>query len=189
MKAPHANRSKRWIAGGLAAAFVALAFGVLPALAAKPTELADLWSPGWMERDMWSQDMTPEMRARMQRHMTFMNGDVPESYQGIKSTVEATPASIATGRTLFMEHCERCHGPDGLGRGVGAMGLSPSPALLAYLIQQPMAIDSFLLWSISEGGAQFGTSMPAFKDDLKRKEIWHIINFMRAGFPPGPVQQ
>lgn len=61
--------------------------------------------------------------------------------------------------------------------------LLPSPALLAYMIQRPIAVDEYLLWSISEGGKQFDTAMPAFKGTLSREEIWKVIAFMRAGFP------
>ena len=60
--------------------------------------------------------------------------------------------------------------------------LSPSPALLAYMIRRPIAVDEYLLWTISEGGKQFATDMPAFKDKLAREEIWKIIAYMRAGF-------
>ena len=62
--------------------------------------------------------------------------------------------------------------------------LSPSPALLAHLIRMPDAVDEYLLWAISEGGEPFQTDMPAFKDELSREQIWQIISYMRAGFPP-----
>lgn len=70
-----------------------------------------------------------------------------------------------------------------MGDGEAGKSLTPSPALLAYLIQRPFAADEYLLWSISEGGKPFGTGMPAFKDTLKRDQIWKIIAFMRGGFP------
>ena len=50
---------------------------------------------------------------------------------------------------------------------------------------RPIAVDEYLLWSISEGGRQFDTEMPAFKGTLSREEIWKVIAFMRAGFPAG----
>ena len=59
----------------------------------------------------------------------------------------------------------------------------PSPALLNRFVQMPMAGDEYLLWAISEGGNQFGTDMPAFKDVLSEDEIWTIVTYMRAGFP------
>jgi len=46
-----------------------------------------------------------------------------------------------------------------------------------------MAIDPYLLWTIAEGGAEFDTEMPAYKNILSQDEIWKIVAFMRAGFP------
>ena len=70
-----------------------------------------------------------------------------------------------------------------MGDGEAAKALDPSPALLAYMIQMPMSVDSYMLWSISEGGEAFGTAMPAFKEVLTKDEIWKIVTYMRAGFP------
>jgi len=76
-----------------------------------------------------------------------------------------------------------------MGDGEVANSLNPSPALLAYMIQMPMSVDEYMLWSISDGGAAFGTAMPAFKDVLNQNEIWKIVTYMRAGFPVGQTQQ
>jgi hypothetical protein len=42
----------------------------------------------------------------------------------------------------------KCHGETRLGNGELAKDLTPSPALLAYLVQQPIAVDQYLLWTI-----------------------------------------
>lgn len=173
----------------LAVTLMLAAAGLPPGMTAAPmaperrAEPVDFWSPGWMHRDMWNKSESPEMQARMRRHWAFLNGEIPEAYVNAQSRIDVTPETLAKGRALYEEHCARCHGGDGLGRGEAGMGLSPSPALLAYMIQMPMTIDSYLLWSIAEGGEAFGTAMPAFKDELRRKEIWQIVAFMRAGFP------
>jgi mono/diheme cytochrome c family protein len=36
---------------------------------------------------------------------------------------------------------------------------------------------------ISDGGQQFDSEMPAFKDKLSRDDIWRVVAYMRAGFP------
>lgn len=125
----------------------------------------------------------------MQRHWTFMHDGPPKEYETARSTVPKTPESIAAGGTLYAEHCASCHGKSGLGDGIAGKSLTPSPALLAYMIQRPIAVDSYLLWSIAEGGKAFNTAMPAFKDTLTREEIWKIVAYMRAGFPPAKAEQ
>jgi mono/diheme cytochrome c family protein len=70
-----------------------------------------------------------------------------------------------------------------MGGGDAGNALYPSPALLAQLVRTPQGVDAYLLWAISEGGAPFGTQMPAFKDTLSQEQIWQIVTYMRAGFP------
>ena len=144
----------------------------------------DRWDPDWTERDMWEPGrMGPGHRQRMARHWTFMHGGVPSEYRGQINPLAPTQGVVEEGGKLYQTHCAVCHGADGMGDREAANNLSPSPALLAYMVQMPMSVDEYLLWSISEGGERFDTAMPAFKGRLSEKEIWRIITFMRAGFP------
>ncbi|MGI9522539.1 MAG: c-type cytochrome [Hyphomicrobiaceae bacterium] len=143
----------------------------------------DYWQPKWMQRELWGPGQMPTgMRVRVLRHWTYVNYGVPDSYNGASSTIQATGENILAGAKLYQNHCQRCHGPHGLGNGTDSLSLLPSPALLAYMIKRPISADEYLLWAISDGGAQFQTSMPSFKDKLSRTDIWRIIAFMRNGF-------
>ena len=113
-----------------------------------------------------------------------MHSGVPPEYRGQRNPLVMTPDVVREGGALYATQCDDCHGAQGMGDGEAAKSLNPSPALLAYMIQAPMSVDEYLLWSISEGGQQFETDMPAFKGTLSTEEIWKIIAFMRSGFPP-----
>lgn len=145
----------------------------------------DFWAPGWMHRHMWGgrQGVPSEVRARMQRHWTYMHYGIPAEYRGALSPLEPTQDTLRRGGELYATHCASCHGKKGLGDGEAAKGVSPSPALLAYMVQRPMLVDEYLLWTLAEGGVAFKTDMPAYKGTLARDDIWRIIAFMRAGFP------
>ena len=148
------------------------------------TTPVDMWQPHWLQRHMWdAPDADPEMLARMDRHYMFMHVGLPEEYLSAESTIEPTDENITAGRRLYATHCAECHGRDGLGDEDAARGLSPSPALLRHMIQHPVSVDQYLLWTISEGGEEFQTDMPAFKGKLTRAQIWQIVAYMRAGFP------
>lgn len=150
----------------------------------------DRWNPNWMQRDMWGPgQMGPGMQQRMARHWTFMHQGIPAAYRGARNPLSSDAKIIGEGRVLYAENCASCHGATGMGDGEVANSLNPSPALLAYMIQMPMAVDEYMLWSVSEGGKAFGTDMPAFKDVLTTDEIWKIITYMRVGFPAEQTQQ
>jgi mono/diheme cytochrome c family protein len=152
------------------------------------------WSNMWKEGQTtpWEmKNMSPEQRQRLARHSTFMNKDVPQAYLDATNDVGYTTKAIVEGGDLYAANCSKCHGDTGLGNGEAAGDLAPSPALLAYLMDQPIAIDPYLLWTISEGGLAFGTKMPAFKDVLSKQQIWQIVAYLRAGFPevsPSPTE-
>ena len=144
----------------------------------------DRWDPGAMHRDRWHPNhMGPGQRHRMFRHWSFMNQGVPQDYRGARNPFSFSAETVAAGAKVYTENCAACHGDRGLGDGEAGRDLSPSPALLSYLVQMPMAVDEYLLWAISDGGNAFGTDMPAFKDTLTEDEIWKVITWMRAGFP------
>lgn len=140
--------------------------------------------PGTMGNHGWQwQDIHDGQRQRAIRHWTYMNQGVPGAYPGQRNPSRANVETLASGRTLYRQNCASCHGPRGLGDGVAARSLAPSPAILTYFVSSPMAADEYLFWAISEGGEPFGTDMPAFKYSLSQSQIWKIITYMRAGFP------
>lgn len=150
----------------------------------QPACCDDRWDPEWTQREMWGPGMmTPGQRQRMTRHWTFMHSNIPQEYLNVKNPFAQKPDAIREGGKLYQQKCSSCHGTQGMGDGEIANSLNPSPALLAYLIQMPMAVDEYLLWSIAEGGKAFGTEMPAYKGQLSQSDMWKIITFMRAGFP------
>lgn len=150
----------------------------------------DMWNPYWMQRDIWApRHMGPGISKRMMRHWIFIHQGIPNAYRAARNPLLPDAETISDGRALYQAHCASCHGPTGLGDGKQANALNPSPVLLAYLIQTPMAVDEYMLWTISDGGQVFETDMPAFKDALARAEIWKVITYMRAGFPAEQARQ
>jgi mono/diheme cytochrome c family protein len=152
-------------------------------LGASPPERPDFWkAPAPPERER-ADNVPRALRLPGIRHWHYMLRGVPQAYADARSTAPRTAATIVTGGRLYKAHCAACHGPAGLGADVSSQSLLPSPSLLAFLVQKPIAVDEYLLWSIADGGQQFDSGMPAFKDALSREDIWAIIAYMRAGFP------
>ncbi|MBE9554841.1 MAG: cytochrome c [Proteobacteria bacterium] len=108
---------------------------------------------------------------------------MPLEYRHRTNPYPAETTVIRDGGRLYKSHCATCHDPRGLGGGEASRDLTPPPAFLAYLIDRPRSVDEYLLWSIAEGGVQFGSGMPAYKEVLTARQIWQIVTYMRTGFP------
>lgn len=144
-----------------------------------------MWGPDSAWRQEWDNStMTPMHRHRMQRHWLFMNGNIPARYQALKNPHGNSDAAVEKGQALYTKHCATCHGDEGFGEGKAGFDLNPSPALLAFIVQSPIAVDSYLMWSIAEGGVDLNSGMPAFKSTLSADEIWQIVSYIRNGFAP-----
>ena len=182
-KTPDPNKFYKTMLAGLLVA-LATSFTVVVAGAQEAPSWYDMWDPSWTWRkDAQDPDASKDAQMRMQRHRSFMTDGVPAEFAGVQNPLGYDDAIIQSGAKLYAQTCARCHGVKGLGDGAAAGDLSPSPALLAHLIKKPIAIDEYLLWSISKGGEEFGTAMPAFEHDLSQDEIWRVISYMRSGFP------
>ena len=108
---------------------------------------------------------------------------LPAAYRGKTNPYQPTIPSVIKGADRYNARCASCHGLMGFGNGEAGGKLRTRPADLAWSLSGPETKDDFLFWTISEGGAQFGTNMPAFKKpDLSDAQIWEIITYMRAAF-------
>jgi putative copper export protein/mono/diheme cytochrome c family protein len=107
--------------------------------------------------------------------------------------------SIVRGQHLYPANCAPCHGPDGRGDGPAATGLSIRPADLtaAHVLAHP---DGELIWWLEEGmpDPEGRPAMPGFAASLPKRDLWSLIDYVRAHnagaslvhgrMPPAPMQ-
>ena len=105
------------------------------------------------------------------------HASVPEEYANLQSP-ELSSSDVAAGGELYIKMCAACHGEGGMGDGPSAASLDPAPSPIAHT--STMLSDGYLYWRIAEGGAEFKTTMPAWKDSLAEEDIWALIGYMRA---------
>jgi len=118
-------------------------------------------------------------RSRVRHRYVMQHGLAPR-YAGKSNPLVSTPALVNQGRKLFNTNCAACHGASGAGDGVAGKNLDPPPSDLRGIGRTRMATDGYLYWTIAEGGAPVNSAMPAFKNTLKRSEIWKLILFLRT---------
>ncbi len=121
------------------------------------------------------------MRHSMVRHRYFMMNGIPAPYTNMTNPLQKTDKNIQEGGKLFETNCAQCHGKKGYGDGPAGKALNPPPSDIASIVRMPMATDPYLFWTISEGGKEFQTAMPPFKDSLSVDDRWKIILYLREG--------
>lgn len=123
------------------------------------------------------------------RHHAAMMGGVPAPYANLTNPLPRTAETIERGAKIYAEDCASCHGAAGYGDGPAASSLTPRPVNLAWLSRMPMSRwDSFMFWTVSEGGAPAGSAMPAFKNSLSQADRWAVIGYIQAHLPqPKPT--
>jgi mono/diheme cytochrome c family protein len=136
---------------------------------------------------MMGQGMMGSGYGSMPRHHFAMMSGIPAPYRSVSSPLPRKAETVEHGGRIYAENCAACHGPTGAGDGAAGRDLSPPPGNLAWLSQMPMVQwDPFMYWTVAEGGAQFKTAMPAFKDRLSKEDIWAVVAYIQAHLPQTP---
>ena len=102
--------------------------------------------------------------------------NVPEKAAKTPNPVKADAASQETGKSLWVKHCQSCHGKKGMGDGNKAAQLKTSPGdfTKADFQNQP---DGAIFHKTSEGRGD----MPGFKKKIPdADEIWSLVNYIRT---------
>jgi mono/diheme cytochrome c family protein len=85
-------------------------------------------------------------------------------------------ARVRSGRSLYARNCVRCHGAPGIAPESFALGMTPSPANLAYAAREWPAPQLF--WTLKRGLKM--TGMPAWEFRLSDGQIWDIVAYLQA---------
>lgn len=133
----------------------------------------------------WRGYLAPESPVTVksiERHEYYRARGLSAAYAGRSNPLRLSIPLVLTGVDLYDLRCAICHGPIGHGNGAAAAKLDAPPADLAGSVSNDALGDDFFFWTIAEGGDQFGSDMPPFKNDLSEQEIWVVIAYLRAAF-------
>jgi mono/diheme cytochrome c family protein len=99
--------------------------------------------------------------------------------RALVNPVPVSPMAIAAGKHLYEDHCQKCHGSNGDGKGPKAAELSSSPGDFTNASEMNRRTDGELFWSITKGRSQ----MPAFNDKISEEGRWQLVNYIRTFEP------
>lgn len=117
-----------------------------------------------------------------ERHL--MQPRVPEDKlaeaRAIQNPLPDSPDVLEKGKGLYHGKgtCFNCHGKNGAGDGVAAMGLDPAPRNFRHHGFWRHRTEGEIFWVIKNGSA--GTGMVGFGAVLTDEEIWSIIQYERS---------
>jgi len=101
---------------------------------------------------------------------------------------EESAESRASGREIYVERCQSCHGPEGRGDGTEVQrtleGYLISPADYTQGLFKGGSEGAQLYYRIAKGMA--GTPMP--ESELDPEQIWQLVHYIRSLAKPGAEQ-
>jgi mono/diheme cytochrome c family protein len=98
----------------------------------------------------------------------------------LRNPVPASTEVIAAGMQTYRQHCQKCHGENGDGKGAKAAELSVAPGDFTDVGKMRDLTDGELFWEITKGRRP----MPAFADKLSDQERWQVVDFIRTFAAP-----
>lgn len=88
-----------------------------------------------------------------------------------------TPLEARVAEQLFADHCARCHGITGTGKGPEALSHLPRPRNLTNRPYFAGIDDQRIFRTLAEGVP--GTAMPAFRGSFNNGELWALVQKVR----------
>jgi len=105
----------------------------------------------------------------------------PVPPEKLAAATQPTGDPIAAGKTIFMQICTPCHGPEGKGDGPASVALDPKPRNLTDPGYMASLDDRYVFELVSRGGVAVGKSplMPA-QPTLSADDIKNVTAYVRT---------
>ena len=97
------------------------------------------------------------------------------------ATEDCRASDSTKGQEVYNTYCALCHGPTGLGDGVGAAALDPKPRDLSSAAILESYTDEYLIDVITNGGMAVGKSpaMPPWGGVVSPEDIDNVVAHIR----------
>jgi mono/diheme cytochrome c family protein len=95
-----------------------------------------------------------------------------------KSPLTVNENVLATGKAVFKDKCQRCHGPGGLGDGPDADPDHREDMDLTNPKRADRNADGIVFYKVWNGRKR--PKMPAFKDELNEQQVWSVVAYAQS---------
>lgn len=96
-----------------------------------------------------------------------------------KNPLTADAATLAAGKAVYTDKCQRCHGPGGLGDGPDSEPDARPDMDLTNPKRAAKNPDGVVYYKVLNGRRR-PYKMPAFKDDLTEQQIWSVVTYVQS---------
>lgn len=85
---------------------------------------------------------------------------------------------LSSGKKIFSDKCQKCHGPKGLGDGPDADPEHAEDMNLTNPKRADRNPDGIVFYKVLNGRTR--PKMPAFKEELSRDQIWAVVAYVQT---------
>lgn len=103
---------------------------------------------------------------------------LPPDAADTKNPLTVDEKLIATGRAVFKDKCQRCHGPGGLGDGPDAEPDAREDMDLTNPKRADRNPEGVMYYKVFNGRRR--PKMPAFREELKPEQIWAVVAYAQT---------
>jgi mono/diheme cytochrome c family protein len=103
---------------------------------------------------------------------------IPATARDEKNPLPINDATMAAGKNLFAQKCQRCHGPEGKGDGPDAAADHAEDMDLTDAKKAAANPDGVVFYKVWHG--RQNPRMPAFEDQLTKEQAWAIVAYAQS---------
>lgn len=103
---------------------------------------------------------------------------IPPTAKEEKNPLTVDETLLAAGKKLFLQKCQRCHGPEGKGDGPDSDADHVDHMDLTNAKHAETNPDGVVFYKVSLGRQE--PRMPAFEDQLSKEQIWTVVAYAQS---------
>jgi mono/diheme cytochrome c family protein len=103
---------------------------------------------------------------------------IPPDADTQKNPLSVDDKVLASGKAIFKDKCERCHGPAGLGDGPDADPDAMGDMDLTVAKRAARNPDGVVFHKVMNGRRK--PKMPAFKEELTEEQVWAVVAYAQS---------
>ncbi len=104
--------------------------------------------------------------------------EIPPEAQTMKNPLAVDAKLVASGKALFKDKCQKCHGPQGKGDGPDGDPDAAEDMDLTNAKRAARNTDGVVFYKAWNGRRK--PKMPAVKEDMTKEQLWAVVAYVQT---------